>query len=198
MPDSNLIRKEKRSIQTEAWSWVKCILCGIVIALALDFLVIANARVPTGSMEDTIPVGARIIGLRHSYLFEEPQRGDIIIFKYPDDESVHYVKRVIGLPGETVIIADGNVYVDRKLIDEPYIKEKTHTSEAYINSLIKSGDYSKDNPIVIQPGYVWCMGDNRNNSVDSRFDIIGNVTRKEIIGRAVFRLFPFKNFGPID
>ena len=75
MPDSNLIRKEKRSIQTEAWSWVKCILCGIVIALALDFLVIANARVPTGSMEDTIPVGARIIGLRHSYLFEEPQRG---------------------------------------------------------------------------------------------------------------------------
>ena len=77
-----------KNIHSEVWSWVKCILVGIALALALDLLVIANARVPTGSMEDTIPVGARIIGLRHSYILEEPQRGDIIIFKYPDDIQI--------------------------------------------------------------------------------------------------------------
>ena len=175
MPDSNLIRKEKRSIQTEAWSWVKCILCGIVIALALDFLVIANARVPTGSMEDTIPVGARIIGLRHSYLFEEPQRGDIIIFKYPDDESVHYVKRVIGLPGETVIIADGNVYVDGTALEEPYLNTVT------------LGDYG---PYTVPEGSYFVMGDNRNDSRDSRFWDNTYVAKDKIVAKVKLMYYP--------
>ena len=175
MPDSNPIRKGKRSIQTEAWSWVKCILCGIVIALALDFLVIANARVPTGSMEDTIPVGARIIGLRHSYLFKEPQRGDIIIFKYPDDESVHYVKRVIGLPGETVIIADGNVYVDGTALEEPYLNTVT------------LGDYG---PYTVPEGSYFVMGDTRNDSRDSRFWDNTYVAKDKIVAKVKLMYYP--------
>ena len=86
------------------FSWVKVIVSAIIIALLVDFFIIANAVVPTGSMETTIPAGSRIMGLRLYYDFKEPERGDIVIFKYPDDESVDYLKRIIGLPGETVEI----------------------------------------------------------------------------------------------
>ena len=95
--------EKKASIKAEVFSWVKVIVSAIIIALLVDFFIIANAVVPTGSMETTIPAGSRIMGLRLYYDFKEPERGDIVIFKYPDDESVDYLKRIIGLPGETVI-----------------------------------------------------------------------------------------------
>lgn len=179
MPEKDMDRtpdeKEKRSIKAEIWSWVKCILIGIILALILDFLVIANARVPTGSMEDTIPAGARIIGLRHVYLFEEPERGDIIIFKYPDDESVNYVKRVIGLPGETVLIEDGNVYVDGEVIDEPYLDTVT------------LGYYG---PYTVPEDSYFMMGDNRNDSKDSRFWDNTYVTSRQIVAKVMFMYYP--------
>lgn len=174
-PESNQSGKDKKSIQAEIWSWVKCILIGIALALVLDFVVIANARVPTGSMEDTIPVGARIIGLRHAYMMNEPQRGDIIIFKYPDDESVNYVKRVIGLPGETVLIEDGEVYIDGKVIEEPYL----HT--------VTLGYYG---PYTVPEGSYFVMGDNRNDSRDSRFWDNTYVAKNKIVAKVKLMYFP--------
>ena len=87
------------SLKKEIISWLQIIVAAVVIALVLNNFVIANSRVPTGSMENTIMSRSRVIGSRLAYLKDDPQRGDIVIFHYPDDESIYYVKRVIGLPG---------------------------------------------------------------------------------------------------
>ena len=102
-------RKEKEeSVSTarELFQWVAAIVAAVLIALAIDNFVIVNAQIPSGSMENTIMTGDRVIGNRFAYSFSDPQRFDIIIFRYPDDERQLFIKRIIGLPGETVEIRD--------------------------------------------------------------------------------------------
>ena len=126
-------RKEKEeSVSTarELFQWVAAIVAAVLIALAIDNFVIVNAQIPSGSMENTIMTGDRIFGFRMayglnfdffgkhiSYKTKDPERFDIIIFKFPDDESQLFIKRLIGLPGETVEIRDGKVYINGS--DEP-------------------------------------------------------------------------------
>ena len=109
----------------EVWEWVKIIVTAALIALFLTSCIIANSEVPSGSMENTIMTGDRVIGSRLSYKFSDPERGDIVIFHFPDNESLYYVKRIIGLPGDTVDIVDGHVYLNgsQEPLDEPYIRE---------------------------------------------------------------------------
>lgn len=157
------------------------IVIAVVIAILLKTLVFANAIVPTGSMLNTIQEGDRIIASRLAYIKEDPQRYDIVIFKYPDDETQPYVKRVIGLPGETVEIVDGTVYITQTngeiiqlddsfvTVDEPY------------------GDYG---PFEVPEGHYFMMGDNRNNSWDSRFWDNKFVAEDKIIGKVMFRYYP--------
>ena len=175
--------EKKSNFKTELISWVKVIITAVVIALALDFLVIANAVVPTGSMENTVPVGSRIIGFRLYYLFEEPQRGDIVIFKFPDDEKKDYLKRIIGLPGDTVEIVDGKVYINgsTEALEEPYLAEEP------------VGSYG---PYVVPEDSYFMMGDNRNYSNDSRFWETTYVTRDELVAKAFIMYYPaFKWLG---
>ena len=96
-------------------------LLAVVIALVINNFIIINATVPTGSMEQTIHKKSRMIGFRLAYVFSEPKRGDIIIFKYPENEKENYVKRVIGLPGEYVEVKDGIVYINDEPIEESYV-----------------------------------------------------------------------------
>ena len=105
-------KKERINWKKELWEWIKIIVSAAVIALVLNTFIIANSKVPSGSMENTIMTNDRVIGFRLSYLFAEPERGDIVIFHYPDDEKIYFVKRVIGLPGDTVDIHDGHVYLN--------------------------------------------------------------------------------------
>ena len=112
-------RKEKEeSVSTarELFQWVAAIVAAVLIALAIDNFVIVNAQIPSGSMENTIMTGDRVIGNRFAYSFSDPQRFDIIIFRYPDDERQLFIKRIIGLPGETVEIRDGKIYLQRDII----------------------------------------------------------------------------------
>lgn len=187
--EENLLQKasgndtKKSNFKTELISWIKVIITAVVIALALDFLVIANAVVPTGSMENTVPVGSRIIGFRLYYLFEEPQRGDIVIFRFPDDEKKDYLKRIIGLPGDTVEIIDGKVYINgsEEPLDEPYLAEEP------------VGSYG---PYVVPEDSYFMMGDNRNYSNDSRFWETTYVTRDELVAKAFIMYYPaFKWLG---
>ena len=96
--------EEPFSWKKEIISWIQIIVAAVIIALVLNNFIIANSRVPTGSMENTIMSKSRVIGSRLSYLTSDPERGDVVIFHFPDDPTgkIYYVKRVIGLPGETV------------------------------------------------------------------------------------------------
>ena len=170
----------------------------LLIALGLTVLFITFVAQKTvvhqTSMYPTLNEGDHLVVDKISYRFSNPQRFDIIIFPYRDAEkkNTFYVKRIIGLPGETVKIGeDGNVYIDGKLLIDNYGREPIN----YDNMQWSRG---KGEGVTLGEDEYFVMGDNRNNSVDSRFDVIGNVQRSEIVGRAVFRLFPFKNFGPID
>ena len=117
--------EQKRNARKEVFSWVRMFVTVIVVVFVLTHFIIINAKVPSGSMENTIMTHDRLIGFRFAYWFDEPQRGDIILFEYPVDEKQTYIKRVIGLPGETVEIRDGHIYIDgsEKPLEEDYLKE---------------------------------------------------------------------------
>lgn len=165
----------KVSIKAEIFSWIKVILSAVIIAFIVDSFIIANAVVPTGSMETTIPAGSRIMGFRLHYYFAEPERGDIVIFKYPDDEKIDYLKRIIGLPGETVEIISGRVYIDGALLEEPYLSEEP------------TGDFG---PYEVPEGCYFMLGDNRAVSKDARYWENTYVSGDKIIAKAFFMYYP--------
>ena len=178
--------EKKGSILWEICSWILTFALAIGLALALKNYVIINATVPTGSMEHTIEPGDDLFGLRLTYRFSEVQRGDIIIFRFPDDETQKYVKRVIGLPGETVTVNDGKIYIDdyETPLEEPYLKEE------WVQA---TGPFEFESP---EDSYL-VMGDNRNDSYDARYWENTYVTRDEIIGKAYMIYYPFSRFGSL-
>lgn len=167
----------KNSIWKELWEYIKMIIFVVVVVLIVNNFLLINARVPSESMEKTIMTGDRFFGNRLAYLFDDPERFDIVIFKYPDDESQLFVKRVIGLPGETVEIKDGKVYINgsETPLDDSFTPETP------------TGDYG---PYVVPEGSYFMLGDNRNHSGDSRFWKQPYVEKEKIVGKAIFRYFP--------
>ena len=180
--------EQKRNARKEVFSWVRMFATVIVVVFVLTHFIIINAKVPSGSMENTIMTHDRLIGFRFAYWFDEPQRGDIILFEYPVDEKQIYIKRVIGLPGETVQIKNGKVYINgkklksdiygiTKYIDEPGIAEE---------------------PLELGKDEYFCLGDNRPVSYDSRYEEVGSVHRSEIIGKVWIRIWPLTKFGKVS
>lgn len=167
----------KNSIWKELWEYIKMIIFVVVVVLIVNNFLLINARVPSESMEKTIMTGGRFFGNRLAYLFDDPERFDIVVFKYPDDESQLFVKRVIGLPGETVEIKDGKVYINgsETSLDDSFTPETP------------TGDYG---PYVVPEGSYFMLGDNRNHSGDSRFWKQPYVEKEKIVGKAIFRYFP--------
>lgn len=162
----------------------------VVVVLIVNNVVLINAKIPSESMENTIMTGDRIFGFRMAYginfdffgthvskKMKDPERYDIIIFKYPDDESQLFIKRLIGLPGETVEIRDGKVYIDgsEEPLDDSFVPETP------------TGNYG---PYTVPEDCYFMLGDNRENSRDSRFWDNTFVTFDEIVGKAVIRYFP--------
>ncbi len=163
-------------MKQEIVSWIKTIVLALILAVIVDTVLIVNATVPTGSMENTIMTGDRILALRTSYWFDTPQRGDVVIFEYPDDPTGNtlYVKRIIGRGGDTVEVRNGEVLVNGEALEEPYIKEVTQ------------GNYG---PYTVPEGCYFMMGDNRNRSLDSRFCENTFVQEDEILGKVVLRYY---------
>ena len=166
----------KEEIRSEIKEWIIVLELAIILAVVLNMFIVVNAVIPSASMETTIMTGDRIFGNRLAYINSEPQRGDIIIFKFPDDEKQLFIKRVIGLPGETLMVRDGLVYINGSdtPLDEPYVNGEPF------------GDYG---PVTIPEGGYFMMGDNRNNSADSRFWNNPFVYSDKILGKAFFRYF---------
>ena len=169
--------EEKTSFGKELFQWVLVIIGAVILAFLIDTCVIVNSQIPCGSMENTIMTGDRVFGNRLAYKFSDPKRFDIIIFKYPDDESQLFIKRIIGLPGETVEIHDGNIYINGSdtPLEDVDIKEPMEGSFG---------------PYTVPEGCYFVMGDNRNNSRDSRYWENTFVSEDEILGKAVLRYWP--------
>ncbi len=170
-------KDKKTRFKDEVISWVKTIAVALIFAFFINNFVIVNATVPTGSMENTIMPKDRIVASRLSYYWGSPSRGDIAVFKYPDDETILYVKRVVGLPGETVEIKNGQVYINgnREVSADEFVKEETN------------GDYG---PYTVPQGCYFMMGDNRNWSEDSRFWMNKYVQEDKILGKVYFKYYP--------
>ena len=180
--------KESFSWKKEILSWIQILAAAAVIAYVLTTYIIANSTVPTGSMENTIMSHSRVLGSRLTYKFSEPERGDIAIFRYPDDKeegiTTYYVKRIIGLPGETVDIVDGKIYLNGSdtPLDEPYLHEEMDM-------------YGKDHLHYNVPeGHYFMLGDNRNNSNDARFWKNKYVPEEDLIAKVYLEYFPNPHF----
>ena len=192
---------KKASLKKEIFSWIRLVIIVFIVVMVVKQFVIVNAVVPTSSMENTIMPDDRLIGFRLAYLADGPKRFDIVIFHYPVDETRIYIKRVIGLPGETVEISDGKIYIDgsKDPIDEPYLKEEW---------FIENDGYTFEVP----DNCYLMLGDNRNGSADSRYwadeALFAEVAQTEeearkyqyvskdkILGRAIFRYWP--SFGSL-
>lgn len=178
----------------EILDWVLAIVIAIVAALFLRTHVLTLVKVQGTSMTPTLEDADRLYINKVMYT---PKRGDVVVFTPASDPDRPYIKRVIAIEGDTVYIdyETSTVYVNGEEIDEPYIKEPTRLIDKYISDLMVSGNYSMDNPIVIEEGMIFAMGDNRNNSKDSR--ALGPIPVEEIDGVACFRFWPLSKFGAI-
>lgn len=177
--------EQKKGLSENAKEWIKDILIAIVVAfLVLQF--IKPTIVQEHSMENTLVANDYLFISKQSYrLFGDPQRGDIIVFHSSlttsDGSEKLLVKRIIAIPGDTISITGGVVYINGEPQDEPY------TKDGYTNTEMDE--------VYVPEGKLFCMGDNRQNSRDSRDSAIGLVDEDEVLGKAVFRLFPFSRIG---
>lgn len=167
----------------------------VVINVAVCFLVvfvitqfIGQRTVVSGSsMEDTLSDGDNLIVDKISYRLHDPERFDVVVFPYKYEEDTYYIKRIIGLPGETVRIdGGGNIYVNEKLLEEEY------GTEQILNAGLANSE------VLLGEDEYFVLGDNRNNSTDSRFEAVGNIKGDDIVGKAWLRLYPFDSFGLVD
>ena len=159
----------------------------IGVVLGVTFLIITfvgqRTHVSGESMKNTLDHGDQLIVDKITYRFRDPERFDIIVFPFHYKENTYYIKRIIGLPGETVQIADGTIYINGQVLEESYGRE------------IMQDPGIAAEPITLGEDEYFVLGDNRNQSSDSRDPSVGLIHRDEIIGRAWLRIWPLNSFG---
>ncbi len=160
------------------------------IVLGVTFLIITfvgqRTHVSGESMENTLDDGDQLIVDKITYRFRDPERFDIIVFPFHYKENTYYIKRIIGLPGETVQVADGMIYIDGKILEESYGRE------------VMQDPGIAAEPITLGEDEYFVLGDNRNQSSDSRDPSVGLIHKDEIIGRAWLRIWPLDSFGILE
>jgi signal peptidase I len=165
----------------EALEWIISIVIAVAAALAIHTYVGQLVRIEGDYMVPTLINAERVVVTKYSYWLSEPQRGDIVVTHYPIDNQ-YYVKRIIGLPGETVEVRNGTVYINGVALAESYIAEPIEA------------DFE---PMTVEDGHVFVMGDNRNYSLDSRNPQIGTLPQEDIMGKVRAVVWPFDKFGGI-
>ena len=163
------------SLGEEIKDWVVSIVIAVVLAMIIRNFVVELYLVDGPSMRPTLQHAQRLVVNKFIYHFRAPEKGEVLIFRYPKDPSRDFIKRVIAVPGDTIEIKDGNVFVNGELQNEDYILSKCR------------GDYPKS---TIPEGHIFVMGDNRNNSEDSRFPDVGFVPFDLIKGKAMLVFWP--------
>ncbi len=171
---------------------MKDLIKDILIALVIAIVVIQFVRptvVKESSMEPTLYENNYLLLSKQAYRFKDPERGDIIVFRsaLEDDErggTKLLIKRVIGLPGEHLVLKKNKVYIDGEKLSEPYIKD--------------ADDVPGEVDMTVPEGEYFVMGDNRGVSLDSRSEEVGCVSEDDLVGRAFFRLFPLQDIGRLN
>lgn len=185
-----LTEKEQLTAQgvlKEFITYAACFLAAIVFAILIVTFVGQKSEVTGSSMNDTLYNGEQVIVDKLSYRFHSPQRYDIVVF--PESNKSNYVKRIIGLPGETISIREGYIYINDKLL----------TDDSYGKEGISTQNYGRlKQPVTLKDDEYFVLGDNRNNSQDSRSEAVGNVTKDRLIGKVTFRFWPFKAIGKVE
>jgi len=171
--------KEKRHGQNKTVEWFKSLIWAVAIALFIRAFLIGNFKIPSTSMVPTLKVGDRLLSNNIIYKIRPPKRGEVVIFKYPEDPKRDFVKRMIGLPGEKVMIKDGRIFINGMPVEEESIAGRYYYSEGY---------YGNGEEIEVPPDSYYVLGDNSINSKDSRY--WGFVPKKNLVGRALFTYWP--------
>ena len=181
-----MARQEEKSILRELGGWLLYILIIIVLTYLIITFVGQRTRVSGSSMETTLSDGDNLIVDKLSYRFQEPKRYDVIVFPYQHEENTFYIKRIVGLPGETIQVVDGYTYVNGELL----------SSDVYGAEVMNSPGMAAE-PIELAQDEYFVLGDNRNHSSDSRDPSVGVLKRETLIGKAWVRIYPFDRLGVI-
>ena len=176
---------KERSILGELLSWLIYIVVVVILSLGIITFIGQRTKVSGHSMETTLSDGDNLIVDKISYRFRDPERFEIIVFPFQYEEHTYYIKRIIGLPGETVQVIDGYVYINGEVLDENYGLE------------VMDDPGIAAEPITLGEDEYFVLGDNRNHSSDSRDPSVGVLHRDDIMGRAWIRIWPFDKFGVI-
>jgi signal peptidase I len=189
-PDSQEEETPEKKPKNLFREFLEMVIYVIGVALAAFFLyhyVVQQVEVDGHSMMDTLDHGEHLILEKISYRFGDPKRFDIIVFRpYEDEKTTYYIKRIIGLPGETVQIVDSDIYIDGELLEEDYGSQP-----------IEDPGLAEE-PVTLGKDEYFVLGDNRNNSMDSRDERVENVKRDAIMGRAWVRMWPLNKIGVLS
>lgn len=172
------------AVTRNALEWAVVIVGAVLVALLLRATVFQAFYIPSESMETTLLINDRVLVNKVGYRIGDIERGDVVVFVRPDDqpgEVRDLIKRVIALPGETILATDGEVYINERLLDEPYLTSDTFTKDF--------------GPVVVPEGHIFVMGDNRLESFDSRG--FGAISQDRVVGRAFVLFWPFNRAGAL-
>ncbi len=181
-------RRRGHSSTRNTLEWVAVIVGAVVVALLIKTFVVQAFRIPSESMVPTLEMGDRVLVNKLSYDAHDLNRGDVVVFERPDNlpagpnEPKDLIKRVIGLPGEQIVTRDGRVYIDGRLLEEPYLPPSTPT-------------VGIEEELTVPEGEVLVLGDNRQNSSDGR--VFGPVPTDSVIGRAFMIMWPPGRMGAL-
>ena len=182
-------KEETPEQEQSIWRSLGGTLLYLLVIVLLTWVIVTfvgqRTKVDGHSMEPTLSDGDNLIVDKLSYRFRDPERYDIIVFPYQHAENTYYIKRIIGLPGETVQVIDGYMYINGKKLDEHYGAE------------VMEDPGIAAEPIKLGDDEYFVLGDNRNHSSDSRVTSVGVLTRDMLIGRAWVRIYPFNKIGVI-
>ncbi len=180
---SSITHQQHPSLKAEMWVWLRDVAFAVALALIIIVFLYQPVKVEGTSMAPLLSDQERIFINKFVYRFEPIHRDDVIVFWYPLDRSESFIKRVIGLPSDTIEIREGDLYINGKKVNEPYVPKRYFDDSSY-------------GPVTIPSDEYFVMGDHRDSSNDSR--IFGPVARKYIYGKAVFAYWPFRRFGEIS
>ncbi len=172
------------TVKSEIREYLEALVIAVVLALFIITFIAQSFLVQGSSMVPTLQDGERLLVDKLTWRFREPKRGEVVVFKYPSDTRRKFIKRIIGVPGDQVLIKQGYVYVNGEKLEESYINGPTF-----------GAIYRDSGPVEVPQGRYFVLGDNRTNSDDSRYEDVGLVERKLLVGRALFRYWPLTEIG---